>query len=114
MQVSGLAGVQRIAAGEYHSLAATEGGSLVTFGDNTSGQLGLGEGQEQQSRGESLTFRNSLAIAAGHDHTLAVASTGIVYAWGGNAAGQLGNGEAANSTGPILVTLPWYSSRSRN
>jgi alpha-tubulin suppressor-like RCC1 family protein len=73
-----LAGVTAIAAGENHSLALTNSGSVIAWGSNTFGQTVVPE-----SANSGIT-----AIAVGQSHSLALKSGGKVLAWGRNLSGQ--------------------------
>ena len=97
---SALAGktVTAISAGGAHSLALCSDGTVVAWGSNANGQLGVG------SRGDSrvpvavnrdaglsaLAGKAVIAISAGVSHSLALCSDGTVAAWGWNDEGQLG------------------------
>ena len=72
-----LSGVAAIAAGESHSLALLDAGTLVAWGLNTSGQTTV--------PGTATGVTN---IAAGVDHNLARKSNGTIVAWGSNASGK--------------------------
>jgi hypothetical protein len=67
----GLSGVVAIAAGRDHSLALKSDGTVVAWGNNTSGQSTVPGG-----------LNGVLAIAAGFDHSLALKSDGTTVAWG--------------------------------
>jgi alpha-tubulin suppressor-like RCC1 family protein len=60
-----------IAAGEGHSLAVTEKGTVVAWGLNVEGQTDVPSG-----------LNNVIAVAAGVLHSLALKSDGTVVAWG--------------------------------
>ena len=110
--VSGLGGVTAIAAGDGHSLALLNNGTVMAWGVNYYGQLGNGN----NTGPDTCTFPNSnnstgcattpvavsglsgvTAIAAGGNHDLALLNNGTVMGWGDNFSGELGNG---NNTGP--------------
>ena len=88
--------VTAVAAGDAHSLAVAEDGTVYAWGDNQAGQLGLPMSTTAeatpQAVGGPLDGVGVTAVAAGSDHSLAVAEDGTVYAWGDNQAGQLGRG----------------------
>ncbi|MEJ7616749.1 MAG: carboxypeptidase regulatory-like domain-containing protein, partial [Pyrinomonadaceae bacterium] len=107
VQVSGLSDVQAISAGEGHSLALKNDGTVWAWGRNSSGQLGGGSttisGRSTPAQVSGLS--DVQAISAGEDHSLALKNDGTVWAWGRNASRQLGDGsdEAARST-PVQVS----------
>ncbi|MGH9893923.1 MAG: RCC1 domain-containing protein, partial [bacterium] len=94
-----------IAAGEAHSLAALADGSVLAWGDNANGQLGI---NSRISRNEPSVVRNLdgiVGVAAGGRHSLALTSNGIVWAWGYNSDGQLGIGSAGDHFGGEPVPI---------
>ncbi|MDI1460815.1 cell wall anchor protein [Catellatospora sp. KI3] len=102
--VTGLAGlkVKAIAAGFDFSLAVLADGSVRSWGNNDSGQLGDGTTTERLTpvTVTGLTGRKVKSVAAGIDFSAAVLGDGSVKSWGGNGLGQLGNGTTA---GPQLT-----------
>jgi alpha-tubulin suppressor-like RCC1 family protein len=103
--------ITHIAAGCWHSLAATSSGQLYAFGWDFAGQLGRESGTIANPTPNVVTLpgaNNSVTqIAAGCEHSLAVNSSGQLYAFGENYWGQLGN-PGTNGTGnpnptPALV-----------
>ncbi|MBM4165303.1 MAG: RCC1 repeat-containing protein, partial [Lentisphaerae bacterium] len=67
-----LSGVIAIAAGNGHSLAVQEDGSVWAWGDNSYGQLGDGTTTMRLNPVEIPDFFGVVVIGAGSDHTLAV------------------------------------------
>ncbi len=96
-----LPAMQRIAAGNRHSLATKPDGSLWVWGDNRYGQLGDGT---LITRISPMTTLGQVAgVATGLDHTLAFKVDGSLWAWGLNSYGQLGDGTTATQTTPVQV-----------
>jgi alpha-tubulin suppressor-like RCC1 family protein len=97
-----------IAAGYFHSLALTSTGSVLAWGDNSTGDLGNGTKTNSTTPiAVSLPAGTTVtAIASGQYHGLAITSTGSVLAWGPNDVGELGNGTIIESTTPVAVSLP--------
>jgi alpha-tubulin suppressor-like RCC1 family protein/uncharacterized protein YjdB len=87
-----------VSAGGEHSVGLKSDGTVVTWGWNQYGQLGIGT-----TGGISLLpvavpgLSGVVAIAAGYDHTVALKSDGTVVAWGGDQNGQLGDGTTGDS-----------------
>jgi alpha-tubulin suppressor-like RCC1 family protein len=111
-----LGNVTNVAVGGAHSLALRADGSVVGWGDNSFGQIGIppgvtsivaiAAGQHHSvalrrdgqvfAWGRSDNFQqttvpphsNVIAIAAGASHSLAVQSNGVVFGWGRNDDGR--------------------------
>src|SRR5258708_6842321 len=101
-----------IAAGGRHSLALTQAGNVMAWGQNNAGQLGNNTTGTDSSTavqvrdwtgtsGTQLSGVNT--IAAGFQHSLAIRS-GTVWTWGSNSHGQLGDGLTGSSGYPVQVT----------
>lgn len=83
-----------VAAGERHTLAIRSDGTLFSWGDNLSGQLGT-TGASRQYPAAVGTGTDWIAVAAGGQHSLALRKDGTLWAWGDNTYGQVGDGSAA-------------------
>src|SRR5689334_5390374 len=80
---TGLADVVQVAAGLEHALALRSDGTVVSWGRNTYGQLGVGHtsaGNQPPTVVSSLS--NVVAIAAGYYDSYAVTSDGTLWSWG--------------------------------
>ena len=95
-----------VSAGGNHTCGIAEG-SIFCFGNNRSGQLGVGNTEttslptpiaEIQPKGE----RKPEMVSVGFDHTCALIS-GLGFCWGANGIGQLGDGTTVNSNIPVAV-----------
>jgi hypothetical protein len=84
-----------VATGGRHSVAIDAAGKVWSWGDNSSGQLGLGHTRpvSQAQRVANLPHK-AVAVAAGMQHSVVQLSDGSIWAWGANNQGQLGNGGA--------------------
>ena len=81
-----------IAAGDHHTVAIQKDGSLWAWGDNSRGQLGLGNHSDRDIPTRVGTARNWVAVAAGRNHSLGLKADGSLWAWGDNSVGELGLG----------------------
>jgi alpha-tubulin suppressor-like RCC1 family protein len=115
MAVDNLSGATAISAGGTEpgggqSLALLNNGTVMAWGDNESGQLGIGtEGNGQRSATPLLVhgLTDVTAVSAGGEHSLALVDGGSVMAWGSNRYGQLGTGYFGdNSDIPVDVVGP--------
>ena len=100
--------VTTVAAGDYHSLALTQGGIVYGWSRNIERQLGYYPTEEKR-RSIAITGITGkvVKISAGSIHSLAVTESGEVYGWGNNEYGQIGNGTHQEVNGPQLIfTLP--------
>jgi alpha-tubulin suppressor-like RCC1 family protein/outer membrane protein OmpA-like peptidoglycan-associated protein len=106
-----------IAAGNLHTCALLDNGTVHCWGGNTSGQLGYGH---TAAIGDDETLdtvgpvnlgpgRTATAITGGVGHTCAVLDDGTVRCWGRSLAGELGyattasvgDNETPDSIGPV-------------
>ncbi len=96
-----------ISAGTAHNVAIKSDGTLWAWGENFSGQFGVG------TKGRQNPMANvPVPAAPGHDwkqaaaggiHTVALKKDGTLWAWGNNWAGSLGTGTTSNSAVPLQV-----------
>ena len=100
--------VTSLAAGRVHSLAATDDGLVLAWGDNNDGQLGDNTTTDRLTPVNVRYVQGNLlklviAVAGGDGHSLAALSNGAVVAWGSNASGQLGEGSTIDRHGAGLT-----------
>ena len=86
--------VLMVACGVAHTVVATEGGSVYTFGDGSVNQLGHGDDQNQMlpRQVQALHGERIVMVAAGGGHTVALSDAGRVWVWGQGGNGELGTG----------------------
>lgn len=97
-------GVVAIAAGAAFSMALKSDGTVLTWGNNASGQLGNGTFTDRSVIGFVTNLVGVKQIAAGGSFALALLTTGAVKSWGNNASGQLGDGSApTDQPSPVSV-----------
>jgi alpha-tubulin suppressor-like RCC1 family protein len=101
--------IERIAAGEYHSIALKTDSTIWGWGANASGQLATGDTESSDWPFNSAflgTDSDWNKISAGAGHNLGVKTNGTLYVWGWNVVGQLGlgdMGEATNRLTPVQI-----------
>ncbi|RXG60788.1 RCC1 and BTB domain-containing protein 1 [Armadillidium vulgare] len=114
--------VLKVAAGSHHSLALTEDGEVLAWGQNNCGQIGSGTTTNQPTprkiianiggrrvidiacgQTSSMAVMDNGEVACGYSHTLALSDEGHLYAWGLNGYGQLGTGNKANQCSPVRI-----------
>jgi alpha-tubulin suppressor-like RCC1 family protein len=105
-----LTGVIEVAGGLSHSIALKSDGTVWTWGNNATNQLGDGGTTSRKLAGQVKTANNSfltgiVAIAAGDNFCVALKSDGTVWAWGSNASGQIGIGSTTNQKFAVQVKL---------
>jgi alpha-tubulin suppressor-like RCC1 family protein len=100
--VASLPAVKAIATGIGHSLALDLDGQVWAWGQNASGQVGLGSAVGTVPMPTKVPGLTGIQrIAASGNYSLALDSDGQVWAWGQNTSGQVGTG-----TPSIAVPLP--------
>ncbi|GJS05233.1 ankyrin repeat-containing protein [Tanacetum coccineum] len=91
--------VKAIAAAKHHTVAATEGGEVFTWGSNREGQLGYTSVDTQATPRRVSSLKSKIvAVAAANKHTAVVSDSGEVFTWGCNKEGQLGYGTSNSSS----------------
>jgi alpha-tubulin suppressor-like RCC1 family protein len=98
-QAYGLSNSTWIAAGDYHSLAVTEQGTLVQWGQYF-------DGDDYYSLGSTPVFTNLISVAAGTEHDIGLKADGTVVTWGLTNAGA--NYVPTNLPPVKAVACGWY------
>jgi serine/threonine-protein kinase len=89
-------------AGGWHT-CALDGETLLCWGKNNSGQLGVGTSIDYDIARPVAGLRAPVAMALGFFHTCACARDGQLYCWGSNADGQLGLPDTTERRSPTAV-----------
>jgi alpha-tubulin suppressor-like RCC1 family protein len=107
----------QVRGGSNFAVALTVGDGVFAWGNNRSGQLGLGRIKNGVGHITSShvpvsvhlprQVENHIAqVRAGSQFALALTSTGEVYAWGAGDSGDLGDGQASDAFSPVHVAMP--------
>lgn len=104
IKVPTLTSITEVAVGESFMLGLKSDGTVWAWGENGSGQLGLGDKTQRDIPQRIPTLSDVIAVAAGKSHALALKRDGTVWAWGNGVSGQLGNTNSpTNQLLPVQV-----------
>ena len=95
---------KQVSAGGSHTAAIKTDGTLWTWGQGASGQLG--NAQTTNIPTPITTFAggtNWKQVSAGDDHTAAIKTDGTLWTWGSGTNGQLGNATITNTSTPVTT-----------
>jgi len=100
----------KISLGYDHSSATSSTGRVFTWGNNSSGQLGIKtiyktSAYKEIKIGFDLSLNDEIvSLSLGSYHSSAISSTGRVFTWGANDEGQLGDNSTTNKSIPTEIT----------
>jgi alpha-tubulin suppressor-like RCC1 family protein len=98
-----------VSAGEHHTVALDEQGSLWAWGLNAGGRLGDGSTTDRHRPVQvdlaPLDGHKVVAISTGDWNTVALDDLGRLWAWGPNGGGLLGDGTTTDQHRPVQVDL---------
>ena len=93
------------------SIALTDNGQVYTWGDNSDGQLGVGDFENRLS---PVNITDNFSLSS-DDHIIAICTAsrsvfvltkhGRVFSWGANLGGQLGNGDFNSKDQPLPIEI---------
>jgi len=96
--------IKTISSGQSDTCALSLSGNIYCWGANTSGELGVGDGQIHYEP-VKVTGLSGLVteVSVADDHSCALLTDGSVDCWGSNATGDLGTGDKLDSLVPRMV-----------
>jgi alpha-tubulin suppressor-like RCC1 family protein len=92
-----------ISTGTGHTMAIRTGGTLWSWGLNSSGQLGLNDILYRYSPTQVGGLTDWSSVYAGGNYSLAKKIDGTLWAWGISSSGQLGDNTTANKSSPVQI-----------
>lgn len=108
--------IKKAVCGDYHTMALTTEGSLLTWGGTLHKKLGNNpDNQDYEERDDypsqyivkTLYRKTIIDICCGDFHSVALEITGAIYTWGGGGQsynkGQCGHGNLEDSLQPCAV-----------
>lgn len=97
VRLSMVSEITAVAAGENFSLAVADDGTVWAWGDNSNGQLGLGESVGIAFEPVQISgLEDVVAVFTGSTSAFALHSDDTLSVWGSNDQGQLGLGDTVN------------------
>jgi alpha-tubulin suppressor-like RCC1 family protein len=103
--VNGVTNAKALAIGVGHVCALLKDSSVMCWGANDKGQLGIGSSNTAPvpTPTKVTGVSNVVELVSGAYHVCALEKDGTVWCWGLNDKGQLGGG-TANASSPVQVT----------
>ncbi|XP_015440518.1 PREDICTED: RCC1 and BTB domain-containing protein 1-like [Dufourea novaeangliae] len=100
-----------ISCGDSFCIAVTDSGEVYSWGDNSEGQLGIGNFKNQANPCKVSTLTGIIIekVVCGYKHTLALSNKGVLYVWGGNNNGELGLDSIRNACFPVKLAVSTVS-----
>jgi alpha-tubulin suppressor-like RCC1 family protein len=97
----------KTSAGGNHNIGLRANGSLWSWGNNDSGELGINLSGFTQRRSSPVSIVGGITdwvdISTRNHFNLAIRANGTLWSWGNNGVGQLGDDTVANKSSPVPV-----------
>ena len=102
-------GMVAVTAGNQHSVALNSDGTMLAWGWNSYGNLGIGTAGGLHNNpvwvvdGAGNPVTDIVAVSAGGNHTVALKTDGTLIGWGRNLSGELGDSTTTSRYNPVSV-----------
>ena len=94
-----------LTSGSNHNCARRQEGNVLCWGNNTYGELGLGNIDNQSLPMQIVELNGIVSVTAGYERTCAVrAPAGELYCWGYNADRLIADDAELIKTRPVLIS----------
>ena len=103
VQVPGISTAVSVSCGTLHTAVLLSDGTVRTFGNNASGQLGDGTTTSKNTPVQVSGISSVVSLACGNLFNAFVLSNGSVWTCGNNTFGQLGDGTTVDKSTPVKV-----------
>ncbi len=103
IKIKGLGAARQVTGGGFFSLVLLSNHTIMAFGNNYFGELGVGDTASRHSPSLVAGLTNVAMVSGGWQHSVALKSDGTVWTWGKNLEGQLGTGDTINRNTPTQV-----------
>jgi alpha-tubulin suppressor-like RCC1 family protein len=95
-----------VSGGNFHTTSIKTDGTLWTWGDNSSGQLGVNNTTTRSTPVTTLLGGNNWkSVDSEVSHTIALKTDGSLWTWGSNSSGQLGVNDTTARNTPVTTLL---------
>lgn len=104
VQVQGLtSGFSKVSVSPGTACALKSTGQAYCWGNNTSGQLGLGWGGFSYQPGDTTNMSSQITAVTVGTRSVCAIKNGALWCWGNNSTGNLGIGNTVNQGSPVAV-----------
>jgi alpha-tubulin suppressor-like RCC1 family protein len=104
-QIPGITNAIAASCGSAHTIVLLADGSVISFGQNASGQLGNGNTTSQSTPVSVIGSTNIIAIGVTQFSSIMLKNDGTIVTFGRDNFGQLGDGTNTNSSTAVSVIL---------
>ena len=92
---------QQVSAGNLHTMAIKQDGTLWGFGSNAYGQLGTNNTNSTITPVQEITGSFWKQVIAGSNHTAAIKVDNTLWLWGSNISGEIGDNTLSSKSSPV-------------